>query len=84
MVLGDQYILSNVIRETENTVTYAATQKDMRREVLVETLRPEARKDPAKERFFLDSARVRASIPTRIVASTLELFEAEGHLAPRP
>ncbi len=83
MVLGDQYILSNVIRETENTVTYAATQKDMRREVLVETLRPEARKDPAKERFFLDSARVRASIPTRIVASTLELFEAEGtwHLA---
>lgn len=83
MVLGDQYILSNVIRETENTVTYAAVQKDMRREVLVETLRPEARRDPVRERFFLDSARVRASIPTRIVASTLELFEAEGtwHLA---
>lgn len=78
MVLGDQYILSNVVRETEDTVVYAAMQKDMRREVLVESLSPAAMQDPAKVSNFLETARIQASIPAKVVASTLELIQAEG------
>lgn len=78
MVLGDQYILSNVLRETEDTVVYAAMQKDMRREVQVESLCPAAMQDPAKVSHFLETARIQASIPSKVVASTLELIQAEG------
>ena len=34
-LVGNQYVLSAVLNETADTVLYAATQKDMRREVVV-------------------------------------------------
>lgn len=78
MMLGDQYILSSIIRETRDTVTFAGMQKDMRREVLVETLRPEAMKDPDRLQDFLETARLQSRILSKEVACTLELIEAEG------
>ncbi|MBQ8900194.1 MAG: hypothetical protein IJY72_04490 [Akkermansia sp.] len=38
-LVGGQYVLSAVLSETADTILYSATQKDMRREVVVETLR---------------------------------------------
>lgn len=83
MMLGDQYIVSSIVKETKDTVTFAGMQKDMRREVLVETLRPEAMKDPDRLHNFLDTARLQSRIDSKEVARTLELLEAEGtwHLA---
>lgn len=52
-VIGEQYILSSIVQETATTVTYAATQKDMRREVLVEGLRPAAAHDDRKRQSSL-------------------------------
>lgn len=83
-VVGEQYILTSVLEEREDSVIYAATQKDMQREVKVESLRPEAEDDEQKCRLFLDNARarVRCSV-TPHIAATLELLYAEGtwHLA---
>ncbi len=78
MMLGDQYILSSILRETRDTVTFAGMQKDMRREVLVETLRPEAMKDSDRVQDFLETAHLQSRILSKDVACTLELFEAEG------
>ena len=36
MVLGDQYILSNVVRETEDTVVYAAMLPAHQPELLIQ------------------------------------------------
>ena len=49
ILVGEQYVLSAVLSETADTVLYAATQKDMRREVVVESLRPEAMSDHQSE-----------------------------------
>ena len=51
-LVGGQYVFTAVLRETADTVLYAATQKNMRREVVVETLRPHAMTDPLKEPRF--------------------------------
>lgn len=77
-VIGEQYILSSIVQETATTVTYAATQKDVRRDVLVEALRPSVVKDPRKVHFFIESARTKAHIMNPHVASPLELLEDEG------
>ncbi len=82
-MLGDQYVLTSVLRESTDTVTYAATQKDMRRDVVVESLREEAMSDPLKVDRFLQTAKIQAGIDFPCVASALELLYAEGtwHLA---
>ncbi len=82
-VMGQQYILSSIIEESADTITYAATQKDMRRDVIVETLRPQAALEPRKVRFFIETARMQTRVEHPSVAAPLELLEAEGtwHLA---
>lgn len=82
-LVGGQYVFTAVLRETADTVLYAATQKNMRREVVVETLRPHAMTDPLKEQAFLEKARAQARMSGGIIASSLELFFAVGtwHLA---
>lgn len=82
-LVGEQYVLTSVLRETRDTIIYEATQKDMRREVIVESLRPEAMQDQASVRFFLESARAQARLNALSLSSPLELLYADGtwHLA---
>lgn len=82
-LLNGQYMLTGILRETADTIVYAATQKDMRREVVVETLRPKCMADPFKVQFFLETARVQTSMGGKFVATVLELLYAEDtwHIA---
>lgn len=82
-VVAQQYILTAVHSEDADTVTYAATQKNMSREVLVRSLRPAAMLDDRKVRFFVETARLQARLDHPNIAAPLELLEADGtwHLA---
>lgn len=82
-LVGEQYVLSAVLHETPDTVLYAATQKNMRREVVLESLRPEAMADYIKVQKFLDSARAQSRMSGGAIASSLELIFADNtwHLA---
>lgn len=82
-LVGEQYVLSSVLRETPDTVLYAATQKDMRRDVVVETLKPEAASDPVRVQQFLETAKAQAQFCGNNIAASLELLYAEGtwHMA---
>lgn len=82
-LLNGQYMLTAVLRETADTVVYAATQKDLRREVVVESLRPECMADPFKVQNFIESAQAQTRMGGKFVATVLELLHAEDtwHLA---
>ena len=82
-VVAQQYILTSVHSEDADTVTYAATQKNMSREVLLRSLRPMAMLDNRKVRFFVETARLQARLNHPNIAAPLELLEADGtwHLA---
>lgn len=82
-VVAQQYILSAVHEEDADTVTYAATQKNMSRDVLLRSLRPAAMQDNRKVRFFVETARLQARLSHPNIAAPLELLEADGtwHLA---
>ncbi len=81
--VGEQYIFSSILRETPDTVLYAATQKDMQRDVVVESLRPRAARDSLRVQAFLESARAQARMGGGYIASPLELLYADDtwHLA---
>ncbi len=76
MVAG-RYVYNRVIRETENTVTYGAVQRDIQRDVIVETLRPECIHTPAKVQLFLETARLQAKQEDPSMGCSLELFFAD-------
>lgn len=82
-LVGEQYVLSSVISETPDTVLYAATQKDMQRPVVFESLRPEVMDRPADVQNFLEKARAQAHMGGDRIAPVLELLYADGrwHLA---
>lgn len=82
-VIGDQYILTSVLEEKQDTVVYAATQKDVQREVIVESLRPESMTDVRRVRFFIETARAQVRLSGSSVAASLELLYADEtwHLA---
>lgn len=82
-VLAGQYILSSILEEDADTVTYTATQKNMSRDVLVRSLRAAAAEDDRKVRFFVETARMQARLDHPNIAAPLELLEADGtwHLA---
>ncbi len=75
-LLGDKYMLTSVLNELPDEVVYAATQKDVRREVIIESLRYECLDDPSRLDHFLQSAQAQARFVNHFVASTLELFFA--------
>lgn len=77
-IIGGQYILTSFVRELPHAYVYAATQKDLQREVHLVTMRPEAKNNPAMERFFLETARLQASIDHPSLSCALELLYAEG------
>ncbi len=74
VMLGEQYMLSSVESENEDSVIYYAQQKDIRRDVLVETLRPECVQDDAKLAFFLETARAKTRMNLKSVGLSLELL----------
>lgn len=82
-LLNGQYMLTSVLRETADSVVYAAAQKDLRREVAVESLRPECMNNPQKVQAFLETARAQARMGGKFVATVLELLYAEDtwHIA---
>lgn len=82
-VVAQEYILTSVHSEDVDTVTYAATQKNMSREVLLKSLRPAAMMDDRKVRAFVETARLQARLNHPNIAAPLELLEADGtwHLA---
>lgn len=82
-VVANQYILTSVFSEDADTVTYAATQKNMSRDVLLRSLRSAAMADDRKVRFFVETARLQARFYHPNIAAPLELLEADGtwHLA---
>ena len=57
-VVAEQYILTSVQSEDTDTVTYAATQKNMSRDVLLRSLRLAAMQDDRKVRAFVETARL--------------------------
>lgn len=76
-LINNRYLLTAVLRETADSVVYAATQQVMRREVAVESLRAECMADPAKVELFLEKARAQTRMGGKFVATTLELIFAE-------
>ncbi|MBQ2814757.1 MAG: hypothetical protein IJE66_07120 [Akkermansia sp.] len=79
-VIGEQYILTSVVDEGEDTIVYEATQKDLQREVLVESLRLSAMADEGKRRDFIDTCRLQARVRHSSLAAPLELLETESTL----
>lgn len=78
MLVGEQYMLSSIIRETRDTILYRATQKELRRDVIVESLRHSAMENQRKVRMFLDSARAQTVVQGGLLSCVLQVFEAEG------
>lgn len=71
-------MLTSVLRETRDTILYRATQRDLRREVIVERLRQAAAEHPRRVRLFLDSAKAQARFCGEHLSSVLEVLEADG------
>lgn len=78
MLVGEQYMLTTILRETRDTILYRATQKELRRDVIVESLRHSAMENQRKVRIFLDSAKAQAMMQGGALSCVLEVFEAEG------
>ncbi len=77
-LLDGQYMLTSVLKEYPDRIVYAATQMDVRREVIVESLRPELAGEPERVDYFVQSARAQARFDSKLVASVLQLFYAAG------
>ncbi len=73
-MLGEQYLLNRVEREGEDSVVYLAQQKDIRRDVYVESLRPEHLNDDVKVAHFLESARAKSRSAFKFIGLSLELL----------
>ena len=78
-LLGEQYMLTAFLGETPVSRSYAAKQRGMTREVVVESLRPELVADSAAVESFVAAARAKAQICFPWVAAAVELlFEDES------
>lgn len=78
MLVGEQYMLTSILRETRDTILYRATQKELRRDVIVETLRHSAMDNQRKVRMFIDSAKAQAAMQGGMLSCVLEVFETDG------
>ncbi len=73
-MLGEQYFLSSILKKTPDKILYLAQQKDIRRNVYVESLRHEVLGDDAKVAFFLESARAKSRHSFKFIGLSLELL----------
>ncbi len=77
-LLGEQYMLTAFLSETSVSRSYAAKQRGMTREVVVESLRRELMADAAAVESFVASARAKTQICFPWVAAAVELLYADG------
>lgn len=78
VLIGEQYMLSSILRETRDTIMYRAMQKELRREVIVEGLRHSAADDRHKVQSFLESAKAQAQVQAGELTRVLEVLQADG------
>lgn len=78
MLVGEQYMLTSILRETRDTILYRASQRDLRREVIVECLKHAAAEVPRKVQLFLDTAKVQAKFQGQHLSRVLEMLEIDG------
>lgn len=78
VLIGEQYMLSSILRETRDTILYRAMQKELRREVIVESLRHSATDDKHKVQSFLESAKAQAQMQGGELTRVLEVLQADG------
>lgn len=76
-MVATRYVFNRVIRETEDTIVYGAVQRDIQRDIIVETLRPELMEHPSKVQSFLETARLQANAEDASMGCSLELFFAD-------
>ena len=73
-MLGSQYMLCSVLDETDDMITYAAMQNDIRRDVIIVSLRLSAMQDAAKVALFLETARMKVRMSFKVLGVVLELL----------
>ncbi len=78
MLVGEQYMLFAVLRETRDTILYRGTQRELQREVMVESLRHSAMDVPRKVNLFLNSAKAQAGFSGEHLSRVLEVMQANG------
>lgn len=78
MLVGEQYMLSAILRETRDTILYRGTQRELQREVIVECLRHSAMDVPRKVSIFLETAKAQAQFTEEHISRVLEVTEAKG------
>lgn len=78
VLIDNRYFLTSVCQESELTITYDATQKDVRRSVFVETLRPEWAGVPEKIQAFQERVQAQVRLPFSWIAASLEFFQYQG------
>ncbi len=77
-MLGNQYMLSEVLEERPDRVLYAAQHTDIRRDVIIDCLRPEFAKDENVVTGFLATARAKVHLPSKRVAVVHEMLNEDG------
>ncbi len=77
-LLGEQYMLTAFLRETPTSRIYAARQKGMSREVVVESLKRELAGDVEQVEAFASAARTQAQVRFPWMAAALQLLYADG------
>lgn len=77
-MLGNQYMLSEVLEERPDRVLYAAQHTDIRRDVIVDCLRPELASDENVVTGFLATARAKVHLPSKRVAVVHEMLNEDG------
>lgn len=77
-MLGEQYLLSEVLEVMPDRVIYAAQHRDIRRDVIIDCLRPEYAVDENVVTGFLATARAKVHLPSKRVAVVHELLHEDG------
>lgn len=75
-LLDGQYLLTALHKELPESIIYTATQKDLRREVRVKSLKRKFHTTDGNARFFAD-AEAQTMCCHPFISAPLELFEAE-------
>ncbi len=77
-MLGEQYMLSEVLEELPDRVIYAAQHRDIRRDVIIDCLRPELANNEDVVAGFLATARAKVHLPSKRVAVVHEMLNEDG------
>lgn len=77
--LGD-YMLVRLLASTRETLTFAARQESIKRDVLLTVLRPEEYSDSEKIESFLASIRIKAGVTSPFICAMYEAATSEDGL----